>query len=129
MRLWPNSQTVGLFLTIEGVFAQVQLTIDNRVGHRTEPGAGAGAGNTVTTVDFKQGTMGGTQDVVATSVEKTVGHPVEFKAGVGAAVAIEIKFAVFTHGENTVEFVELKALCAVSGNVVDGAKSQWIALF
>lgn len=98
------------------------------MGHRTETGAGAGAGNTVTTVDFKQGTMGGTQNVVATSVEKTIGHPVELKVSVGAAVAVEVEFAASTYGENTVEFVELKALCAVGGNIVDGAKSLWIVL-
>lgn len=46
----------------------------------------------------------------------------------GAAVAIEVEFPRFAYGENTVEFVELEALCAVSGNIVDGAKSLWIAL-
>ena len=115
-------------LTVEGVCAQIQLTIDNVVGHRAEAGAGAGAGNTVATVDFKQCAVGGTQDVVAVSIEKTVGHPVEFKASMGAAIAIEIDFTRFAHGENAVEFVELKALRAVSGNVVDGAKVLGIAL-
>ena len=116
-------------LTVEGICTQIQLAIDNAVGHRTEPGAGAGAGNTVATVDFKQGTMGCTHDVVTTSVEKAVGHPVEFKASMGTAIAIEVDLTGFAHGENTVEFIELKALCAVSGNIVDGAKSLWIALF
>lgn len=98
------------------------------MGHWTEPGAGAGAGNTLTAVDFKECAMGCTQDVVSTSIKKAVGHPVEFKASVGAAVAIEIELPRFAYGENTVEFVELKALCAVSRNIVDGAKSLWITL-
>ena len=115
-------------LTVEGICTQIQLAIDNAVGHRTEPGAGAGAGNTVATVDFKQGTMGCTHDVVTTSVEKAVGHPVEFKASMGTAIAIEVDLTRFAHGENTVEFVELKTLCAVSGNIVDGAKMLGVAL-
>ena len=98
------------------------------MGHWTEPGAGAGAGNTLTAVDFKECAMGCTQDVVSTSIKKAVGHPVEFKAGVGATVAIEIEFICFTHSKNTIEFIELKTLCAVSRNIVDGAKSLWITL-
>lgn len=73
--------------------------------------------------------MGGAENVVAVSIEKAVGHPVEFKASMGAAVAIQVEFAIFAHGENTVEFVELKAFCAVNGNIVDGAKVLGIALF
>jgi len=72
--------------------------------------------------------VGCAHNIVTTSVEKAVGHPVQLKASVGAAVAIEIEFALFAHRENTVEFVELKALCTASGNIVDGAKSLWIAL-
>jgi len=98
------------------------------VSHRAKSSAGAGAGNTVAAVDLKQCAVGGTQNVVAISVEKAVGHPVEFKAGMRAAIAIEIESAPFAHGENTVEFVELKALCAVNGNIVDGAKMQGIAI-
>ena len=120
---------IGLYLVLEGIFTQVKLAIDNGVGHWTESSAGAGAGNTVTAVDFKECAMGCAQDVVTTSIKKAVGRPVEFKASVGAAVAIEIELTRFAYGENTVEFVELKALCAVSGNIVDGAKSLWIALF
>jgi hypothetical protein len=118
---------IGLCLVLDGIFTQVKLAIDNSVGNWTEPGAGAGPRNAIATVDLKQGAMGCAHNVVATSVEKTVGHPVEFKASVGAAVAIEVELTRFAHGENAVEFVELKALCAVSGNIVDGAKSLWVA--
>ena len=55
-----NSQTLALLLIVAGICAQVQLAIDNRVGDGTEAGAGAGAGNTVATVNFKQGAVGGT---------------------------------------------------------------------
>jgi len=44
----------------------------------------------------------------------------------GAAIAIEVEFTLTAHGENTVEFIELKALCPIGGDIVDGAKSLGI---
>jgi len=92
------------------------------VGDGAETGARTGAGNTIATINFKQRSVGSAQDVIAVSIEKAVGHPVEFEPGMGAAIAIEVELAVLAYGENTVEFIELKTLCAVVGNVVDGAK-------
>ena len=40
----------------------------------------------------------------------------------GAAIAIEVEFAILAYGENAVEFIELKTLCAVDRDVGNGAK-------
>ncbi len=47
----------------------------------------------------------------------------------GAAIAIEVEFTAFAHGENAVELIQLKTLCAVDGNVVDGAKPLGVDVF
>jgi len=99
------------------------------VSDGAETGARAGARNTVATVNFKQRSVGGTQYVVVVSVEKAVGHPVEFEAGMGAAIAIEVEFTVLAYGENTVKFIELKTLCTVDRDVVDGAKQLRVSFF
>ncbi len=119
----------ALLLIIDGVLTQVQLTVGNGVGHGAKSGAGAGAVDAVAAVDLKQSAVGGTQYVIAISVEKAVRHPVEFEAGMGTAIAIQVERIALAHGENTVELVELKALCAVIGDIVDGAEKQWVNLF